>query len=122
MFLLATLIVTLHNKVFLPYVLPPIGRCFGVVLEEDMDPTLNNPSILRLDDEAKKKDAAAAADNEDEDEDDIDGEGRRRRKKSWPEEALLGGKTSGSNASVCSRHAQRLPSLHEYRLHAARHH
>jgi len=48
-----------------------------------MDPTLNNPSILRLDDEAKKKDAAAAAaaDNEDEDEDDIDGEGRRRRKK-----------------------------------------
>jgi len=81
MFLLATLIVTLHNKVFLPYVYAPIGRCFGVVLEEDMDPTLNNPSILRLDDEAKKKDAAAAADNEDEDEDDIDGEGRRRRKK-----------------------------------------
>merc|ERR1712159_463946 len=78
MFLLATLIVTLHNKVFLPYVYAPIGRCFGVVLEEDMDPTLNNPSILRLDDEAKKKDAAAA-DNEDED--DIDGEGRRRRKK-----------------------------------------
>ena len=83
MFLLATLIVTLHNKVFLPYVYAPIGRCFGVVLEEDMDPTLNNPSILRLDDEAKKKDAAAAAaaDNEDEDEDDIDGEGRRQRKK-----------------------------------------
>jgi len=41
-----------------------------------MDPTLNNPSIVRLDDEAKKKDAAAA-DNEDED--DIDGEGRRKK-------------------------------------------
>ena len=44
MFLLATLIVTLHNKVFLPYVYAPLVDAWSY--SKDMDPTLNNPSIF----------------------------------------------------------------------------
>jgi hypothetical protein len=82
MFLAATLIVTLHNKIFLPYVYAPIGRCFGIVLEEDQDPALGNPSN---DDKEKKKPTTAEDEGDDEDDDDDgedeDGEGRRRRRR-----------------------------------------
>lgn len=88
MFLVVTLIVTLHNKIFLPYVYAPIGRCFGVVLEEDQDPTLKNPSVEHLDGKEKKKATTADENDGDEDEDDIiggeeeeeEGGGRRRRR------------------------------------------
>jgi len=82
MFLAATLIVTLHNKIFLPYVYAPIGRCFGIVLEEDQDPALGNPSN---DDKEKKKTTTAEDEGDDEDDDDDgedeDGEGHRRRRR-----------------------------------------
>ena len=91
MFGAVTLIVLLHNKVFLPYVYAPIGRCFGIVLEEDLDPTLNNPNIMRLKPGEKKKDLVEGesgknndddvdGDTDADDEDDEDDEGSSRRK------------------------------------------